>query len=321
MKNKKIFVLLLMILSFGTLALAQDIAFTVISVKGYAHADNVKIKIGSKIKNSQAIKIEDGSYLCLATKDNIVLEITKAGTYIAKDLASKVPAKNGVSTEYVKFVVDELTKVETEGVSAKNRFQHMNKTGAVTRSLGNISSKEADKDAHSIGFLLESIEMEDEHYLYGNILALAWKVKQPQQGDTIANYEVELLGLDESSIFSQRVNATEVNIDLSMLDMENHEGIICQITPLDSEGNYWKGERIFYELPVRLLNKSQKEEISKKLSKSTTALEKLMDAKFFEDKKLFLDAAFAYKEAIHLSGGSPVYEELYYRFWVRNSMK
>ncbi len=321
MKNKKRFVLLLMILGFCTLVSAQDVAFTVISVKGYAQADNIKLKIGSKIKDSQAIKIEDGSYLCLATVDNRVLEITKSGTYIAKSLVSKVPAKEGVNAEYIKFVVDELTKVETEGISAKNRFQHMNKTGAVKRSSGKMESKEANKEAYSIGFLLENIEMEDEHYLYGNILALAWKVKQPQQGDTIANYEVELLGLDESSIFSQTVNATDVNIDLSLLDMENHEGIICQIIPMDREGNYWKGERTFYELPIRLLNKSKKEEISKKLGKGATAIEKLMDAKFFEDSKLFLDAAFAYKEAIRLSGGSPTYEELYYRFWIRNSMK
>jgi len=103
--------------------------------------------------------------------------------------------------------------------------------------------------------------------------------------------------------------------------LEKYGDIICQIIPLDSEGKPWKGESVFYELPIKLMNKAQKEEISKGLKGGTTAIECLMNAKFFEDKKLFFDAAHAYKEAIRLSGNNPTYTELYYRFWVRNSGK
>ncbi len=92
---------------------------------------------------------------------------------------------------------------------------------------------------------------------------------------------------------------------------------MVQVVPLDGKGKYW-GKNNIYELYINLLDDKQKQQISEKISKGETAIDRLMDAQYFESEKLFPDAVHAYKEAIRISEGNPIYEDLYYSFLLRN---
>jgi hypothetical protein len=317
---KRYLLLFLMIACFS--ASAQQVIFTVTGVKGLAKADNTTLKVGLKIKNNQTLQIEPNTYLSLATTDNRILEVTKQGIYSVKDLLARVPLRQELNASYVAFVVSELTKGSEEQIAAKNRFQHMNKTGAVKRAAGGtLASTKSKKAPYDFSFLLEYIDTENGHTLFGNMLELGWKVIQSGKAEEIASYEVEILGLDETSLFSQTVHGTEISIDLTYLDLAGKEGIICRVMPLDKDGAFWAGEKESYDMLVNLLSEEKKREISAMLAPSRTATEKLVEAKFFEDQKLFIDAIHAYKEAQRLAENNQLYEELYYRFWLRNSEK
>ncbi|TAH22466.1 MAG: hypothetical protein EAZ08_00900 [Cytophagales bacterium] len=285
---------------------AQKIVFTVMALKGYAKLDDVSLKIGAKLKNNQTLKIDTDTYLCLVTTDQQVLEITTAGTYVVKELMSKVPPRKGLNASYVEFVVSEVTKATEDGISAKNRFQHMNKTGAVKRSMNEV-----------VSFFLSSIKADNGHILYGDILDLAWEVKQPTGFDTIRRFQVSVLHLNGMSVFSKVVGSPEISIDLSKVNLKNQDGFTVQVVPLDNKGKYWSKNDI-YKLYINLLDASQKQQISEKISAGSTAIDKLMNAQYFESEKLFPDAIHAYKDAIRLSEGNPIYEDLFYRFWLRN---
>lgn len=286
---------------------AQKVVFTVTAVKGYAKLDETALKVGAKLKNNQTLKVNADTYLCLATNDHQVLEITSQGTYVVKDLLSKIPARQDLNSSYVQFVVGEITKATEDGVSAKNRFQHMNKTGAIKRSLN-----------QTVNFFLENIKTDNGHILYGHVLELAWQVKQDEGTDTIRRFQISILHLNGFSVFKQVVGTTEMSIDLSNVDLKGQDGFMVQVIPLDNKGKYWGKDNV-YELYINLLDEKQKQEVSEKISKGNTAIDRLMDARYFESEKLYPDAIRAYKEAIRLSEGSPIYEDLYYSFLLRNT--
>ena len=300
------FLLLVLSLLVSSYARAQKVVFTVTAVKGYAKLDEAMLKVGSKLKANQTIKVDAHTYLCLATNDNQVLEITTEGTYVVKELLSKVPPRQDLNSSYVQFVVGEITKATEEGVSAKNRFQHMNKTGAVKRSIN-----------ETVNFFLGNIKTDNGHILYGNILDVAWQVKQPEGADTVRRFQVSILHLNGLSVFKQVVGTTEISIDLSNVNLKGQDGFMVQVVPLDGKGKYW-GKNNIYELYINLLDDKQKQQISEKISKGETAIDRLMDAQYFESEKLFPDAVHAYKEAIRISEGNPIYEDLYYSFLLRN---
>jgi hypothetical protein len=316
MKTNIVFLLIFFSVCLSTVA--QPVAFTVTGVKGLAKADNSPLKIGAKIKNNQTVKLEQNSYLSLATTDNRVLEVTAKGAYSVTDLLTKVPKKQSLSASYVEFVVDELTKGSEDGIAAKNRFQHMNKTGSVKRDI-NMGANSG-KKSYQFSFLIEKIEAPDHGLLlFGNTLDIDWAVVQDASAEKINAYEVEILNLEEVSIFSQTVNQPSISIDLSMIDLKNQEGILFRVTPLNSMGEAWDASR--YDLMINLLNDAQKQEVAAKLPKGNTPMMKLAEAKFLEDQKYYLDAIYAYKQAIKMGNNDPIYETLYYRFWLRHEPK
>lgn len=304
--NVSFFLLLTSCLFIGSHTYAQKVVFTATATKGYVKLDNSPLKVGTKIKNNQTVKIDIDSYLCLATNDQQIVEITTAGTYSVKELLNRVAPRKDLNPAYIEFVVGEITKATEDGVSAKNRFQHMNKTGAVKRSIHEI-----------VNFYLSNVKMDNGHILYGNVLDLAWEVKQPEGMDTIRRFQVSVLHLNGTSVFSQVVGVAEISIDLDKVNLKNQDGFTVQVVPLDSKGKYWSSDDV-YKLYINLLDIPQKQQVSDKLSKGATAIDKLMDARYFESEKLFPDAAHAYKEAIRLSEGNPIYEDLLFRFWLRN---
>jgi len=306
--KKIVFILSMLFFYFSNSLYAQQIVFTVLGIKGSVKVGDDKLKVGYKLKTGQSVQIGEDSYLSLSSSNSKLMEITQQGTYTVKQLLEKLPAAQSMNKAYADFVVSELTKVEAEGISAKNRFQHMNKSGSVKRG-GVVTS------------YLDFFKTGDEgHKLYGTTLNLMWYVfeKPNSQKLPIASYAVEVVGIDDTPYAKQNTKESEALIDLSKMSRAETQSVIAKIIPLDSKGISLDKTEID-GVTINLLSdaerKSIKEQIKQFAGKSAT--NKLMEARFFEEKHFYIDAMVSYKEAISLSGGSEEYENMYYQYLLR----
>jgi hypothetical protein len=301
-------ILILSFLYFSNLASAQQVVFTVLGTKGYVKIGDQKLKVGSKLKAGESVEIGESAYLGLLTTDHRTMEITQKGVYTVQQLLAKVSAKQKLPDAYAKFVIDELTKVDVEGISAKNRFQHMNKSGAVKRG----------------GLAINYIDFfktgEGGHQLYGNTLVLMWYVPEVEGKPKlpIESYLLGIVGMDSTSYFKKNVKENEISISLSSIKNEGSTTLVCKVAPLDKNGISLDKTDIDGVM-INLLEGAEKSKITAELKQFAggTALDQLMMARFFEEKHLYIDAMAAYKEAIRLSDGSEEYENLYYQFLLR----
>ena len=291
-------------------AFAQDYAFKVLGSKGHNTVGGSTLKVGSKLTATQTLEVGEGSYLGLAHSNGKTIELTKKGAYKVQDLVAQVNSSGTLTSQYAKFVIDELTEAGSEGVAAKNRFQHMNKTGSVTRGLGSVAT------------LLPG----DKPKIYGNNLTLKWFLKEEVAfKDKIDRYKVQIANLSDETLYSGEVKGDMTTIDLSSNPKLSKEGVlITKIIPLDASGSPLENVGTIDGVAISRLEEGESKEISTELGTinkdNQGALGKLIEARFFEDKELYADAIHAYEEAIKISGGAEQFKKIYQFFLERNSL-
>ncbi len=288
-------------------AAAQDYAFKVLGSRGHnVVVGGASIKVGAKLTSNQTIEVGEGSYLGLAHNSGKTLELTKKGTYKVQDLTAQINSSGSFTSNYTKFVVDELTEAGSDGIAAKNRFQHMNKTGSVKRDVGSVVPM-----------------LEAKQKIFGNILTLRWYIKEggiPKEA--IDRYKVQLFNLSDDLLFVQEVKEDFAVIDLTKDKLAGENIIICKVTPLDKNGQELEKTHTIDGVALTRLDNNESKQISVELStiskETQGALGKLIQARFFEDKELYADAIHAYEEAIKLSGGTEQFKKIYQFFLERN---
>jgi len=293
------FILFVSFLAFTHLVSAKAV-FKVIGSKGSVMLGNQKLKVGMLLSPEETIEIGDDAYLCLATLDtHKVIELTSKnkGKHTVKEILAKVPAKQDLEEKYVAFVVNELTKQDNSGITAKNRFQHMNKTGAVKRG-GVARSSLEDKKANA----------NDNIKVYGDKLFIQWHLSQdPKDAPLIPfvdSYKVEILSTEDEVYFEQIVQGAgnmEIVISLSQVRNNGEKNLMYRITALDKKGKQIDKTKID-AFNIVLLSENEKKVYAKDLAhySSHTILSLLEKAKYFESKELIVDAMVAYKEAEEL---------------------
>jgi hypothetical protein len=292
----------------GTVS-AQDYAFKVLGSKGHnTTTGGSSLKVGSKITATQTLEVGEGSYLGLAHSNGKTIEITKKGTYKVQDLVAQVNSSGSLASNYAKFVIDELTEAGSEGIAAKNRFNHMNKTGSVKRALGSVAT------------MLPA----EKTKIFGNTLILKWYLKDGVNfKDQVDKYKVQILNLNDEILFTGDFKEEQASIDLAANPKLSKEAVlVCKVYPLDKSGNSLEGSAVDGDALVRL-DESEVKEINTELVSITkdnqaTALGKLIEARFFEDKELYADAIHAYEEAMKMSGGTEQFRKFYQFFLERN---
>ena len=305
--NLKVFTLFSAILFACNITLAQDYAFKVLGSKGNPTSNGAVLKVGSKIMPTQLIVLGEGASLDLATPANKVVNLSKAGSYKAQDLVAQASSQKNLTNDYAKYVISELTSDNDNAVTAKNKFNHMNKTGSVKRATGMVVAMLPEKSK-----------------IYGNSIVLKWFVKDNLTlTEPIDRYKVELQNMEDKVLFSKEVTETNLTIDLNK-EKISETIMICRIYPIGKNGNSLETAIVDGNMLVKTEDLEARE-ISAELvniskSQNSSSLSKLIEARFFEEKELYADAITSYEEALKLSESTEQYKRIYNLFLDRNGL-
>ncbi len=307
-KLKLILLLTATLLGFS-LSQAQDYAFKVLGSKGGNTVDGNNLKVGATISGTQTIVVSAGAYLGLAHSSNKTLEIKKAGTYKVSDLEAKMNVNSGgLADKYAQFVISELTSKDGNA----SRYSKYAKTGSVTRDVNKAP-------------LMFVMPVDDNgvsktsRVLGDSKVTIKWFINDQE---AVNNSEIEKYrfvikdGSPENIgqvIYEEYVTADKITIDLKDNKFKHNKTLLYQVEAISKNSS----KKI--TTPEAMLQKLKSKEAYliteelKQLNSEETAISKLIQAKFYEDKGLLANAINMYEEAIALSD-IPKYNDYYQEF-------
>lgn len=264
-------------------------------------ATKKKIFIGTSLKNSDVVVVGENSYINLMhEKTGKTLEIRQKGEYLLSNF--KIPAQ-GSSTfaKYGSFVLSEMTKAEKQDIN-KNHRKYMAITGAVSRERKSVAMEKP------IPLVVPS-ESENS-YLFGNTASIIWV------GEEGKKYYVRIKTLSGETVALLEVSKPKFTFDFSLLKKDkgglgNYEVIIYEAENENVKGSF----------TINLLEARDKNNIQKEIKdfRPETAIDYLLLARFFEEKKLLFDALFCYEKALEMQNDDFI-KTTYMEFLVRNRM-
>jgi len=294
-------------LLFSMAVMAQSYTFKVLGSKGDNKLDGTPMKVGTQLNDNQTLVVGSGAYVSLVHKNGKTLEIKNAGTFKVSDLVAKVGSSANLASKYAQFVASELSQGE-DAAAARNRSQHMKKTGSVDRGLG-----------------LARVFLPKSSKLYGGQLALKWELKESKEAATVTAYRI--YGYD---ISDQLIEKFDVNTNTAIIDLNKDAYAKIgdnfykfKVVALDANGKE-VGEPVstIDGNAVQRLTDSELESVQQELASITgeeaSALNKLIEARFFEEKELYANAILSYEKAIELSNNLDSYKKMYDEFLYRN---
>lgn len=255
------------------------------------------LKTGHKISKDDKIMLAPNSFLGLVHKNGKTVEIKAPGTYTASQLAAKIAAANtSINQKYVDFVINEMTKSEKEDIN-KNRHKNMGVEGKVERG-----------DFEIVAFLPKSSDiLSAQAYIKWN------KLEGTQQ------YKISVVDMFDEVLFSALTTDTVFVLDLNGDNLQKGDTYLISVS--FRENPNMQSDKY----TINRLNKSTAATINKSLAKlkegtEESSLTKIIEASFFEEKKLYLDAIRSYEEAIRMQPDVEDYKIAYKQFLERNAI-
>ncbi len=290
----------LILLFYFTHSLAQqNYIFKVLAIQGNITTDDQVLSIGSEVKASQNITLHhDSSYVALyyAGKKE-VLELTKKGVYQGQDLVKQLNALKGWESDFFYYALKELSQEKTF-----------------------IKNPERRPSSPVIALLPT-----EEQKIYGHRLFFRWFVldQLPTKKD-IVEYNVFINDAKENMLYYINTKKNYAFLELASQKFINQPVLFIHIVPVDGKGNDLTKGYKSETYKVSRLDAQKAQQISEELSEifkgrnRDTAFSKLAEARFFEDKRLPLDAIQAFEQALSLSFYSEAYKQTYRYFLERN---
>ncbi len=300
---------LILVLSCSTLlaqgtAAAQEYVFKVLASSGNnsvakSVSDNSwkALKTGHKITKDDKIMLSANGFLGLVHKSGKTLEIKTPGTYTASQLAEKVTTSNsGINQKYVDFVINEMTKPEKEDIN-KNRHRNMGVEGKVERG-----------DFDIVVFLPGT----------SDILSSQAYIKWNKLDDT-QQYKISVVDMFDEVLFSAFTSDTSFVLDLTQDKLKDQESYLVSISGKD------KPKMQSDKYTINKLDATAAAAVNKSWAKlkegnEESSMNKIIEASFFEEKKLYLDAIRSYEEAIKMQPNVEDYKTAYKQFLKRNAI-
>ena len=291
MKTKMLGTLITLLVS-SCLTFAQDYAFKVLVNKGKNEVKSGNawepLKVGSSLKSVDELKVAENSYLGLIHVTGKPLELKDAGKYKVIDLSARVGSGASVLNKYADFIISNNTQ----------KKNNLTATGAVHRGLDMIKV-----------FLPPS-----SSYVFNDSVSIEWdKVKAPPYTVVFSS----IFG-DELHKIETSQNSVTINLNAGPFSRENDITVVVFSKKDKKESDPYT---------LRKFSKPDKERIKglyreiESLTVAPTALNKLIQAGFYEQNKLLADAATAYQKAIKLEPNVMAYQENYEDFLLRNALK
>jgi hypothetical protein len=296
----------LLLCLFSTVLFAQENTYQVLLVQGNILSNGKAVTTNTSLTSTRSIEITDEkSYLCLLSTDKKeVIEVSQKGIFQLKNLP-----KSLITNNYERFVIEELLDANYEK-KENNRFLHMNKTGSA--------------GLHRRMIIVPILPFE-RLVIYGNLMIVKWYLRvQDAYTANISSYKVEIYNLNENLLFEEKTKQTQVNIDfLKHQSLQKENILILRIIPLDKNGKELVPSIMIEGDGIIRLAPEQHKQITQEIEAiklKNTAFSKLVEARFFEDKELYIDALVAYEDALKLSSGAKEVQKTYQFFLQRNGL-
>lgn len=259
---------------------AQDV-FKVLASKGGSTVKSAsspewkKALVGGKIQQADIIKLNANDYLGLIhIATGKTLELKTAGSYNAKDLAKKVATTgNSYSQKYAEYVMDAMA----------------NNASGTNNSVGGVVYRDPPVDVN-IDYPKDNLVS-----VSSKVFDLGW-----HKTDYITVYEIVIQNMFDEVVLRQETKDTTARIDLSKVNLGDENRIKIKVKPkFDKEAKFKFDKEFTFVIDESKDYAKKRDEFLSEV-KDETALNYLIQAKFYEDNKMFVDAVAAYDKAIKL---------------------
>lgn len=297
MKTIKL-LLLSTLLAITSLVSAQDYAFKVLAVKG---SNEVKageawqpLKTGATLRSQDELKLGANGYIGLVHKTGKPLEVKEAGVQKVSALESKVGTSSSVLQKYTDFILS----------SNDERRNTLTATGAVHR--GN-------DDKSPIKLQLPD---KDHSGIFNSIAVIKW-----EPGDAAGPYVVKVKNMFEDVLADIETSETGIELNLNEEKYANESAILIEVSS-KSNPKLISTQRLIKKLsPAELEKVAEAVKALRQEMPEETALSQLYLASLYEQNGLFIDAIYAYEQAVKLEPEVPTFSQSYKEFLSRIGLK
>lgn len=297
MKTNTLF-LLSTLLAMTSLVSAQDYAFKVLAVKGSNEVKSGEawqpLKTGATLLSQDELKLGANGYIGLVHETGKPLEVKEAGVHKVSVLESKVGTGSSVLHKYTDFILS-----SNEG--GKNR---LTATGAVHRG---------DNDKSAIKLQLPD---KDHSGIFNKIAVINWHA-----GDVAGPYVVKVKNMFEDVLAEIETSETGIELDLGEPKYANETAILIEVSAKANPKLISTQHLIKKLSPAELQKVTEAVKALKQEMPQENALSHLYFASLYEQNGLFIDAIYAYEQAVKLEPEVPAFRESYQEFLTRTGLK
>lgn len=252
------------------------------------------LKKGVKLNNGDQIKLEKGSHLNLVHSNGNPIELDKSGNYSVEKLAAKANTeKSDVTKKFTNYLLDELGDSE-DMLAEDNLSDNMSTLGAVERAIPKFSPND----------LVAAYPRSS--YATGNEIKFSW---YPLDGEN--DYIFVVKNDLEEIVVEKAVAGNEVQINLDEAGFERGFCYYWSVKAGDKKSEelcvyrMMEDEKISYENELNSLKKEL--DLNK-------ALDNMILASFYSQKKVVPEAIKSYKKAIELAPEVDNYKLVYGKY-------
>ncbi len=274
---------------------SQDYAFKVLANKGaneYKSGDGWQaIKTGASLKLGDELKVSENAYLGLVHVSGKPVELKKAGPYKVSELAASVSGGATVLNKYTDFILSSN--------SAEAKKNRLSATGAVHRGEPTLLSVYLPPPQNSS--------------IFGTSMVVEWET--PKSGGP---YIITLKNIFEDDLAKFETPETLFRIDLSDPKLSGESAFLIEVSSKADAKTKSEGKVVKKLSPADLERiKKAYQEISGEV-KEESALNKFIQAGFYEQNGLLIDALTSYEDAIKMAPDVETFQEGRNEFLYRN---
>jgi hypothetical protein len=296
---KKISFLVFSLMLCSVVLDAQTAIFKVMASSGKSTENAKLLKVGAALSANDKITIAPTgqTYLALSYSKGGTIQISKAGTYLIKDLEAKLLAsKKSVSQKYADFVIGEMTKSGDVNIH-KTPYKYQNVTGSVERSMFK---------SDLVAMLPTVSKFRAKEY------RLAWHHVMGNK-----TYQLKIMNEFDEVVKTAEVQDTSFVLKTDTPELTESEMIKVFLDTKDVKLKYIvKTTLNRMESQFSEKMETQLAEIKKTFKEDVNG--KLQEALLYEDNGLLLEAMQAYEAAMKAEPVSEIYTIAYNQFLIRN---
>ncbi len=315
-KTLKKFVLGLSFVALSTTAsLAQDYVFKVMASNGNVvqKSPAKRLWAGSQLQATDVVNVPEKGYVGLMHKNGRTIELKQAGNYKISDLASKVGGSASITSKYANYVAGEMSKVDKVDIN-KNHRKYSSITGSVKRDIivGNVF-------AYFPLATNESSAMYDGSEFILHLYPNPEKNPNTERFDT---YFVSVLDMTDKEVARFETKEESVKIDLTKLKFKHDQSWVIKVSK--DAASFAKSDVTDYHVSLLSKDEATYKTVTKELKElgeAETALDKLTQARVFEEHKLLQDAIRCHEQAIAMQPEVATFKVAYDEFLMRNRIR